>query len=335
MSTLTARRTRWQFSTRALIALVLLLSPALAYVAHVKYKAAQFRRVLAKVRPDFDLQTTTLGPESPIYERAITYAIDGDACSRMLRLNWNGERHIGQNLVSLIPQLTDLREIRLSKHDMWATQTARASVYWGDQELRQLASLKRLELITVDGVYSESAVEELLALPLNQLLLPDTPIDEALARKLLRCKTLTSVGFDFKHRNDQSLEQIAVLPKLNLLTVRHASPDGAFFEPLVGCQQLKAVMIYDSTLSKKDGLTLSKLDLRQVQLIHCQMEAGFFEPFSGEDKFPEFLIFNDHKLASYGSHKNSIPQMEARLTRKTMDTNAESIDAPSPPSSSR
>lgn len=315
-------RGRLQFSSRALIFLILILSPALAFIASVKYEAGQFRRALEKVRPDFDLQIATEGQHPTRFTRAIQSLVDRDAYAEVLHLNWNGDRHVQADVAFLIPKFRGIRSLRFSKHDWRESDQGRAKVNWSDNELKQIATIDTLQSITLDGVFSAEAIEPLLQLPLYQLLLPDTPLDDALAQKLLRCETLTSVGFDFRHTPPSAIESVARLPRLSHLTVRYATAGKSLYAPLKDCRKLKAVLIYDSTLAADDGEALSRLKLMQVQLIDCQIAPGFFTPFVNDSALPAITICSARKFETYSSRSYPIALMEERFTTQTKNTAA-------------
>lgn len=324
----TRTQLRWQFSSRTLILLMLLVSPLFAYIASIKFRSAQYRRALERVRPDFDLQITTDNYQPTLYKQSVSRLIDPDAFSEVLHLHWNGERHVGCDVVPLIPQLGGVRSLRFSKHDLRGIDNVRGAVFWTDAELKQIAQNKSLQSVTLDGKFSAEAIQPLLDLPLYQLLLPDTPLDVNLAQKLLRCKTLSSIGFDLKNSSLEAIQIVAKLPRLSHLTACRAPAAKNIFLPFKACRRLKAVLIYDSNLSPEDGKALANLRLFQLQLIDCQIARGFFRPFTTDGVLPGITIHSKQNTNTFTPHAFSVAIMEERYTTSMMNPSGKQTPPP-------
>ena len=303
---------RLQFSTRALILTCLIVSAPLAWVAGVKYEAAKFRRTADIVSNEFIAIRNEPAVSTNPLKSAIQNAIDRDAYQQINYLGWTGNRHLTSELAFVLQEVPGLQEIQFSRYGVGYDRASGGRVKWTDQELHQIVQIKSLASINLDGVYSAEAVKPLLKLPLHQLILHDTPLSNDLAERLCRCESLNSVGFDMHQATQSQSRQLARLQNLTQLCLHRIVPGRSYFAELETCKNLRGLQLYDTQVSEAEGVSISKLRLRQVQLIDCQFASGFFSALKADRNVPEVVISTLGNVQVYSPTYAALAELEKR-----------------------
>jgi hypothetical protein len=275
----TRSRSVLQFSLRGLLVLALLVSPPLAWIGYLKRGGQRYRRSVANLESDFELHKA--GHKPSTYMDFAEKYVDADAFSQAHSVIWQGQTAIHPEMAQSILEVQPML-LSASKSERFPTVVKPGKINWTDRELLLLAKNPSLQLLALDGKYSTKAVQEICKLPLQSLSLPEVCLDDDLAASLASCKSLGSVGFNFKHASPKQIELLASLPKLRAIFMYDVPDQPECLSAFSACKSINVLMIHNAHLTPEASKALSKLSIGNLQLINCTMEKGFFANF-GED----------------------------------------------------
>jgi hypothetical protein len=283
----TRSRSLWQFSLRGLLIAAILVSPPLAWIGYLKRAGQRYRRTVASLESDFEIHKAGHRPSN--YMDFIEKYVDADAFSQAHSVNWQGQTAIHPEMAQKILEIQPML-LCASKSHRFPSVILPGKIEWSDRELLLLAKNPSLQLLALDGKYSIKAVQEICKLPLQGLTLPDVLLDDDLAASLASCKSLGSVGFNFKHASPKQIELLASLPRLHAVFMYDIPDQPECLSAFSACKSINILMIHNAHLTPEASKALSKVSIGNLQLINCTMEKGFFANFDGDARSLQITI---------------------------------------------
>jgi hypothetical protein len=318
------RRYHVQFSLRALIAACVMVTPPLAWIAKIKYDAAQYHRAVYEINKEQVILISNSGESQGTFNGFIQSYIDSGAFPEPNVVCWSGMQQVSPNLASHLPKLKTLRAVHLSRFHTQCSDKPAAKVNWRDPELKQIAKMTSLRSLVLDGEYSPRAIEELAQLPLHQLVLPDSRLTSDTAARFATRSEITSVGFKADGPSLEVWSDLVKLPVLSHLAI-YGLPSGEDrFDFLQQSTTLCALSIYQGDLSTDDGRAIASLKLKQVVLVDCSIEPAFFTPFQRTDHIPEFVVKVDQDTRVFAPNEFSDKFMIRKYATPRKAASAES-----------
>jgi hypothetical protein len=275
----TRSRSLWQFSLRGLLIAAILVSPPLAWIGYLKRSGQRYRRAIAALKEDFEVDKGGHRPNT--YMDFVEKYVDADAFSQAHFVTWKGQTTIRPELVQKLLDVQFMAFAACKRHQV-PIGVSPGKIEWTDRELLLLAKSSSLQVLQLDGKYSTKAVQELCKPSLQVLTLPEVLLDDDLAMSLSNCKSLGSIGFNFQNTSQKQIELLASLPRLHAVSI-HGLPDRPeCLSSFSACKSITIFMIHNANLTPEASKSLSKVPIQNLQLINCTFEMGFFASF-GDD----------------------------------------------------